>query len=115
MSDGGVEEEGGPSGAAEPALREPSALAGWRGRLDGAEVVVLEWPARAPATAPLGRSEREVLALALAGLSTAHIAARRGRALKTVENQLASVFAKVGVRGRLELFARFSGAWEEGA
>lgn len=92
-----------------PVLRQPAALTGWRAHLDGSEVVVLEWPTeRADPVPGLGQSEREVLALVLAGLSSARIAATRGRARKTVENQLASVFEKLGVRGRLELFARFA-------
>lgn len=96
-------------GEAASALDAPPGLEAYRARHGDAELLVLEWPIEAgePARA-LGEAEGEVLALALAGLSSASIAARRRRSRRTVENQLASIFAKVGVRGRLELFARFA-------
>src|SRR5690242_17115243 len=98
-----------PRGETGAALGAPPGLEVYRARRGDVELLVLEWPieARDPERA-LGQVEREVLALALAGLSSARIAARRGRSRRTVENQLASICAKVGVRGRLELFARFA-------
>jgi DNA-binding NarL/FixJ family response regulator len=47
----------------------------------------------------------EVCALALQGCSHAEIATRRGTSARTVANQLASAFRRLGVSGRLELLA----------
>lgn len=105
-----IEQEG-----AVDALGAPPGLEVYRARRGEAELLLLEWPVETGAPArPLGDAEREVLALALAGLSSARIAARRGRSRRTVENQLASIFGKLGVRGRLELFARFARRAEGG-
>ena len=102
-----------PSGAAhdvdESPLREPPGLEAYLGRFGDEPVVLLEWPtSAAPSTVKLSRSQTEVLELALAGHSSAEIAARRHRSRRTIENQLAAIYAKLGVRGRLQLFARLS-------
>jgi DNA-binding CsgD family transcriptional regulator len=57
----------------------------------------------------LTAAERDVARLALGGLSNRVIAARRGCSSRTVANQLASVFAKLGAAGRRELRARAAG------
>lgn len=55
----------------------------------------------------LSAAERAVAALALAGHPSATIALRRGhRSERTVANQLACVFRKAGVSGRIELASR---------
>ena len=79
-------------------------------RLDAdPDVVLLEWPSRFPAPpAELTAAERAVLSLVRAGLTNATIALRRGRSRNTVANQIARAFAKLGVRSRLEFYARFS-------
>ena len=81
--------------------------------------MLLEWPSAVPdAPASLTRSELAVLVLVRAGLSNGEVAARRGRSARTVANQVASIFAKLGVRSRLELFAlaaRSPGAGVEGS
>ena len=51
----------------------------------------------------LTAAEREVAALALRGLSNRDIAVRRGARERTVANQLASVFRKLGISSRSEL------------
>ena len=51
----------------------------------------------------LSRAEVSVAEDTLAGKGRSQIAARRGAAVRTVVNQLASVFRKLGVRSRLEL------------
>lgn len=51
----------------------------------------------------LSPAEQEVARLALAGCSNAEIARQRGTAVRTVANQLAAVYARFGVRGRIEL------------
>lgn len=62
-----------------------------------------------PATvddAKLSPAEREVAALILHGRDNASIAALRGTSVRTTANQVASIFAKLGVRSRAELAAR---------
>jgi DNA-binding NarL/FixJ family response regulator len=56
----------------------------------------------------LSLAENEVLSLLLAGLDNRSIAARRRTALRTVANQVASIFRKLGVSSRQELAARVS-------
>jgi DNA-binding CsgD family transcriptional regulator len=53
--------------------------------------------------AALTPAERAVVALALADLSNRDIAARRGSAPRTVANQLAAAYAKLGISSRAEL------------
>lgn len=70
-------------------------------REDGTWTLVT--PAVAPADTPLSKAEHEVVARAAAGLSNAQIAASRGVSARTVANQLASAFRKLGVASRFEL------------
>lgn len=56
----------------------------------------------------LSRSERRVVALALAGLSDEEIATRRRCSKRTIANQLGSAYRKLGVRSRIELAARLA-------
>ncbi len=51
-------------------------------------------------------AERQVALAALSGLSNADIARMRGSSPRTVANQLAAIFRKLGVRSRAELAAR---------
>ena len=76
--------------------------------LEGAVVVSFPVVAARPRE-PLTRAESEVLAAVGLGLSNHEIARRRGVAMRTIANQLAEVFRKLGVRSRLEA-TRFSGA-----
>jgi DNA-binding CsgD family transcriptional regulator len=55
--------------------------------------------------AELTASERAVVVLALSGCSNASIANQRGSTARTVANQLASVYRKLGISGRRELAA----------
>jgi len=57
----------------------------------------------------LSASERSVVSAALRGHSNIDIAAGRGRSVRTVANQLASAFEKLGVRSRRELLSKISG------
>lgn len=50
--------------------------------------------------------EREVIELVLQGQSNSDIARMRGTSFRTVANQIASIYRKVGVKSRRELFAR---------
>jgi DNA-binding CsgD family transcriptional regulator len=54
----------------------------------------------------LTKTERAVVELALSGNSNEEIARVRGKSLRTVRNQLASAYAKLGVSGRVELASR---------
>lgn len=51
----------------------------------------------------LTKTETQIAQAILAGLSHADIARRRGTALRTIANQVASIYKKLGVRSRLEL------------
>jgi DNA-binding CsgD family transcriptional regulator len=55
-------------------------------------------------------AERQVLALLLEGRTASEIAARRSTSPRTVANQLASIYRKLGVQGRRELIARLRSA-----
>jgi DNA-binding NarL/FixJ family response regulator len=79
---------------------------------DGEELIVLSYPreTRAP-VAGLTPAEQGVLDLLRAGLSNTQVAAARGTSVRTVANQVASVFRKLGVQSRAELFVKLgSGA-----
>lgn len=51
-------------------------------------------------------SERDIVALALQGQPNAAIASARGRSSRTIANQLATIYGKLGVRSRRELAAK---------
>lgn len=55
--------------------------------------------------AELTRAERAVVVLALLGHTNSSIALQRGSTPRTVANQLASVYRKLGISGRRELAA----------
>lgn len=76
----------------------------------GHRALWIELPA-SPASLPdtLTAAEREVVELVLAGSSNQEIADTRGASYRTVANQLASIFKKVGVSSRVELVAKLSG------
>lgn len=80
----------------------------------GDEVLwVFSWALDAPRLpdAPvLTASERAVGQLLLEGLSDAAIAARRGTSVRTVSKQVSSVYRKLGVSSRRELWARCGAA-----
>jgi DNA-binding CsgD family transcriptional regulator len=56
----------------------------------------------------LSRAEREVAKLAAAGLTNAAIAMRRGTAVRTVANQMASILLKLRAGSRYEVAARLA-------
>lgn len=58
----------------------------------------------------LTAAEREVVQLVAQGLSNEEIGTLRGRSARTIANQLAAVYRKVGVFSRTELLARLTGA-----
>jgi DNA-binding CsgD family transcriptional regulator len=90
----------------EAALPVPCDLRASRFTVGGFDYAILEFRVAAAIPAGLTEAEREVAALAAAGVSNGEIARGRGRAPRTVANQLASVFRKLGVASRAELAAR---------
>jgi DNA-binding NarL/FixJ family response regulator len=71
------------------------------------ESVVLRVERRAVAVPDaLTTSEGHIFRAILAGLSNAEIAVRRGRSLRTIANQVASVFRKLRISARAELVAQ---------
>ncbi len=74
--------------------------------LDGVEhVLVISHWAGALEAAGLTEAERRVAEQVLRGLSNHRIAQRRGVSQRTVANQVASLFRKLGVSSRAELAA----------
>lgn len=73
---------------------------------DGEAFAIIELPrVPRPDHGQLTRSERNILELLLAGRSNAEIARQRGRSVRTVAHQVDSIFRRLGVGSRLELFA----------
>jgi DNA-binding CsgD family transcriptional regulator len=72
----------------------------------GKEMAVLSYPLQ-PVDLPAGLTdaERDVALAIFAGRSNAEIAVQRGTSPRTVANQVASLFAKLGLRSRSELAA----------
>lgn len=85
----------------------PSDLRVVRFRHGDDEIAVLSYSHDSP-TLPscLSPAEREVVELALVGMTNEQIALQRGCSQRTIANQLASVFRKLGVRSRVELAVR---------
>ena len=74
--------------------------------VEGDDLVVVSMPIRTHAFGgALTAAERDVTSQVLAGLSTAAIARARGRSERTIANQLASIYRKLGVASRAELAA----------
>ena len=89
----------------------PARLEAWRVDAEDGEFVIFEWPATTPVMPrSLTAAERAVALLALRGLTNRDIARLRGVSARTVANQLASVFRKMGVGSRRELVARMGAA-----
>ena len=66
-------------------------------------LVVMSLPSSGEAIAGLTDAEHAVARDAIAGLSNAEIARRRGSSPRTVANQLAAIYRKLGVSSRAEL------------
>jgi DNA-binding NarL/FixJ family response regulator len=74
--------------------------------LGGARLAVGRFPDLDDALASLSEGERDVILRLVAGFTNRAIAHARGTSERTVANQVASAFAKLGVSSRLELAAR---------
>ncbi|MBL8954105.1 MAG: response regulator transcription factor [Myxococcaceae bacterium] len=78
-----------------------------RFRLGDDEYATLSVPApQAQKAAPLTPAERVVVALLLEGKTNPQIARARKTSVRTVANQVASIFKKLSVGSRAELIAR---------
>ncbi len=73
----------------------------------GQSLIVISVPVPRP-TRALTDAEYDVARDAIEGFSNAEIARRRGRSARTVANQLASIYRKLGVTSRAELAAILS-------
>lgn len=76
--------------------------------LGGVTMLLIDLPApslEGDAFADLTEAERDVARLVAKGMSNAAIAEARGTHVRTVANQLASLFRKLGVASRAELRA----------
>jgi DNA-binding CsgD family transcriptional regulator len=83
---------------------------GVRGRVALISAYLVEVDAEPRLPALLTRSERIVATLMLRGATNAQIASLRGKSARTVANQVASIFRKLGVGSRGELAARYAKA-----
>ena len=73
--------------------------------IEGVELVVLSRPTKRKALVALTRTERAVAMGLVRGESNARIAERRGTSTRTVANQVATIYRKLGVGSRRELAA----------
>ena len=70
-------------------------------RTSQTDVVVFSFPTDSPLT----DAEHSVASALLVGRSTAEIARARGTTARTIANQIASLFRKLGVQSRAQLVA----------
>jgi DNA-binding NarL/FixJ family response regulator len=94
-----------------PSLPPPLASEARTVVVEGQPFLVISHPAPSyvtPSEPSLTSSEREVLLALVSGEATRAIARVRRVAVRTVENQIASIYAKLGVRSRSELVAFLS-------
>jgi DNA-binding NarL/FixJ family response regulator len=74
--------------------------------IEDAPLIVLSFPlVDCSAVQALTKSEVDIARTILVGMSNHEIAERRGRSDRTVANQVAAIFRKLGVRSRSELVA----------
>lgn len=95
-----------PKRAQAPQLAPPVGLSGTIVRIGDEELAVLSVPVVTPSwPRELTPAELEVARLLLEGHSNAEIARLRRTAQRTVANQIARIFEKLGVGSRAELLA----------
>jgi DNA-binding NarL/FixJ family response regulator len=87
-----------------PDLPAPAGLRASTVELDSDEYLVLSYPAPAwNLPSSLTTAERNIALAILRGTSTETIAQERCTSARTVANQIAAIFEKVGVKSRIEL------------
>lgn len=84
----------------------PTDLRATQVRLGDRPYVLLSFPKEVSGTDALTTAERQVVLAVLAGLSNAEVARLRGSSPRTIANQLARIYRKLGVSSRAELAAR---------
>ena len=85
-------------------LEVPEGLSVTTVRVGGEELAVLSFPLPSPALdGRLSAAERVVVGRIVAGDSNAEIARARNTSARTVANQIAAIFRKLGVGSRREL------------
>ena len=93
---------------------QPSAPSDFRAaelRSDERSFIVMSYPLPAwEMPDVLTAAEKEVLRALLAGATARELAGQRGVSPRTIANQIASVFKKLGAQSRLELAARLARA-----
>jgi DNA-binding CsgD family transcriptional regulator len=96
-------------GEPSPELVPPRDMVAHRFDIGSDAFAILEFPLvdfRASClTSSLTESERDVMRLILQGKSNSEIARDRRRAVRTIANQVASIFRKLGIGSRCELYA----------
>lgn len=96
-------------------ISPPTGLSVHRFTLGSEEYVALSFPVtsasqESEAAFRLTPSEHEILALLVEGRSNSEIARMRQKSPRTIANQVASIYRKLGVGSRRELRARLSSA-----
>jgi DNA-binding NarL/FixJ family response regulator len=90
-------------------LEPPAGLRSRHLRLNGDEVLIVSFPLfSTPLPASLTSAERDVAFRALTGASNRTIALERGSSVRTVANQLSSIFKKLRIGSRAELAWRMA-------
>ena len=96
---------------AEGALDAPADLRAGILKFRKREFLVLSFPSSVPESlSELTEAERSVALGVLRGASNAAIARQRGTSVRTVANQLATIYRKLAVRSRRELARRLQRA-----
>ena len=88
-------------------MAPPHGLTAERLTIGGVEHVIFSSDA-GRSLSVLSEAERAVCALLIGGASNAEIARARNASVRTVANQVASSFRKLGVASRFELIARYA-------
>jgi DNA-binding CsgD family transcriptional regulator len=88
----------------------PASASYFTDTLLGEDLLVIELPSPCDEWDWLTKAEREIAELVLGGASNREMAEVRGCSVRTVANQLQSVFRKLGVASRAELACRATGA-----
>ena len=86
----------------------PNDLRGHVFEVEGRRVAVLTFDRPRRWAGDLTESEYEVAVFVLSGRTNAEIASARNVSVRTIANQVAGIFRKLGVSSRGELVARFS-------
>jgi DNA-binding CsgD family transcriptional regulator len=87
-------------------MKAPADLRATRVQVGASRYVLVSFPRSWNVSDDLTPAERQVVLAVLSGLSNVEVAQMRGSSPRTVANQLATIFRKLGVRSRAELAVR---------